>query len=107
MGNPADTNEKILMKDHDILIALHTQNQELIRRVDSLSLQINSTQESNYREFRTVAVNQAKLDGDVKALQTKNEEQDARMEKMDTRWKIGDIIIAIGTITTFFVAWFK
>ena len=106
-GKTEDTNEKILMRDHDILIALHTQNQELIRRVDSLSGQLSDNQKNNYLEFKAVAVSQTKLEGDVESLQKKNDEQDKRMDTMDTRWKVGDIAVGIGTILALVLAWFK
>ena len=106
-GKQDDTNEKILMKDHDILIALHTQNQELIRRVDSLSIQLSDNQKNNYLEFKAVAVSQTKLEGDVEAIQKKDIEQDKRMDTMDTRWKVGDIAVGIGTVLALILAWFK
>lgn len=103
----SDTNEKILMKDHDILIALHTQNSELIRRVDLLSAQLQDNQKSTYSEFKAVAVSQAKLEGDVLALQNDMLEASKRMDKMDLHWKRGDIAILIGTIIAGVIAWFR
>src|SRR3989304_8664166 len=99
MSDPvSDTNEKILMKDHDVLIALYTQTGELIRRVDLLSTQLLESQTNTFKEFKEVAVSQAKMEGSVEALQHQLEDANNRMDKMDARWKIGDIIIAVGTI---------
>ena len=106
-GKQDDTNEKILMKDHDILIALHTQNQEAMRKLDSLSMQLSESQKNNYIEFKAVAVSQTKLEGDIEAIQKKDTEQDKRMDTMDTRWKVGDVAVGIGTVLALILAWFK
>lgn len=105
--NTGDTNEKILMKDHDILIALHTQVATLIGKVEGLSSQLQSNQVTTFKEFKDVAITQTELKGEVRALEGDLKEAHTRMDKMDTRWKLGDIAIAIGTIVAVVIAWFK
>jgi hypothetical protein len=102
-----DTNEKILMKDHDILIALHTQNAELIRRVDLLSTQLSDSQKANYSEFKIVAISQTKLESNIEALFGKAREQDQRMDAMEGKSRNMDIISYILATVAALVAWFK
>lgn len=102
-----DTNEKILMKDHDILIALHTQNGEMIRRMDNLTSQLAENQKSTYAEFKDIAVSQAGVIRDIGALQKDVNEMDSRIDALETKNIRMDLIAYVLASIAGVVAWFK
>jgi hypothetical protein len=80
--NEPSTNDRIVMKDHDILISLHTQVGTLIGQVQNLTTQVQGGQQATYNEFRNMAVSQAKLEGKISEIESK---LDARIVAADER----------------------
>ena len=114
MGNEAGANEKIIMKDHDILIAMNPNVQNLITQVHGLSGQLQSNQTATFQEFKQVAIIQTEQKGEIanvrSELKTANsdiEEVNKRIDKTEFRWKIGDVAVGLGTVAALLLAWFK
>ena len=110
----SDTNEKILMKDHDVLIALYTNVGNLMGQVTALSAKLDENQGKNYTEFKAIAIAQTKMEGDIAAI--KGEIKDVRDELSGTNTEVGELRKkALGMdVISYFVAgmaalfaWFK
>lgn len=106
-GNLTDTGEKMIFKDHDILIAVHTLQQEMMRRFDENTKANELRHTEHEREIRTIALNQAKLDGDITSIKGMYNSLDERIDGLENKniWMTG--ASWIGIVIAGVIAWFK
>jgi hypothetical protein len=102
-----DTQEKINMKDHDILVSTHTLMGELMRRFEGYIDTNNTRIMQNEREISEIARNQVRLDSENMSLKGMINALDERLDETEKKWKVGDLMVAAGTLVAGLIAWFK
>ena len=90
--------EQINLKDHDILIATYTLQQEIIRRFDDY---IKSNEEIHARtatEMNELSRNQIKTDGEILSLKGMVSNLDERVDKSESNNRWMSVAAIIGSI---------
>lgn len=106
-SNLSDTNEKIVMKDHDILIAVHTLQTELIRRFDEYIKSNDARHQQNEKEMGQIAKAQIRLDGDIINIKGMISNLDERIDKQEIKSFRMDAAGYVAVIIAGAIAWFK
>jgi hypothetical protein len=110
-ANLTDTDKRIVMKDHDILIQVTTQLSELIRRFDE-SIRIEQERNTNFTvEMKGVSLEQVRASTQIASLSADFEEHKRMDADWKARWEMKSNWItgatAIGVIVAGVIAWFK
>jgi hypothetical protein len=106
-GNTTDTQDKIIMKDHDILIAVHTLQTEMMRRWDEYAKTNDARHEQTSRELGEISRTQIKVDGDITSVKGMFNTLDERVDKLESKNLWMTIASYIGIIIAGVIAWFK
>lgn len=103
----SETDKKIVMKDHDLLIQLTTQMGDLIRRFDE-SNRIAAEQSKNIAvEMKGISLEQVRVSTEIKNLQNDHNDLERRMDSIETKSRNMDIISYILAAGAGFLAWFR
>lgn len=102
-----DTGEKMIMKDHDILIAVYTLQQEMTRRFDSYIESNNDRIGKNEQELQAVAREQIRVSGEITSLKGMYNSLDERMDKFEAKSFWMDATGYLGILIAGVIAWFK
>jgi hypothetical protein len=105
--DPKSTQDKIIMKDHDILIATYTLQQESLRRQDEDRRAATERGNTITVELRTIAIEQAKISTEFNNFKNDYEGLTKRMDTMETKSNRIDLAIAVGAIISGLIAWFR
>lgn len=101
-----DTDKKVFVRDHDILIQLTTQMGELIRRFDD-NLRYQQDQDKSYAiEMKGVAVEQARVSSSVDSLQKDMGALENRMSRLESKSNFWDVINSFGVIVSAAIGYF-
>lgn len=105
-ANLTDTDKRIVMKDHDILIQLTTQMAELIRRFDE-NVRYQMEQDKSYAlEMKSVAVEQARVTSDLKSVHDEQAQMSRRIEKLENKSNIWDLVNSFGVAVSLAIGYF-
>ena len=107
MPSMGDTGEKIIMKDHDILISVHTLQTEMIRRMDGYIESNNQRILQTEREMSELSKHQVKIDGEIVSLKGMYSSIDERMDKSEAKSFWMDAVGYLGILIAGVIAWFK
>jgi hypothetical protein len=103
----SDTDKKIILRDHDILIAVHTLLGEMTRRLDDY---INTSRDERERaavEMKELSIHQARLESTNEGLHASYGALSGRMGKLEDKSVKMDLIgYALAAIAGL-LAWFK
>jgi len=102
-----DTNEKIVYKDHDILIAVHTLQQESLRRADEDRRASVERGNQITLELRAIAVEQARISTEVTNFKNDHTDLTKRLDNLEAKSTRMDIISYILASLAGVIAWFK
>jgi len=102
-----DTNEKIVYKDHDILIAVHTLQQESLRRADEDRRASVDRGNQITLELRSIAVEQARISTEVINFKQDHSELNKRLDNLEAKSVRMDIVSYILASIAGVIAWFK
>lgn len=107
MAGVTDTQEKIIMKDHDILIAVYTLQTDMIRRFDDYIKTNNERIDKTNQELGAVSREQIRVSGDITSIKGTISNLDERIDKLEAKnmWMI--VASYIGAIVAGTIAWFK
>jgi hypothetical protein len=102
-----ETGEKIVLKDHDILIAVHTLQTEMMRRFDDYAKVNDERHSSHVRELHTLSIDQVKINGDIAQIKGMYSTIDERIDKLEAKnlWMTAGSYL--GVIVAGTIAWFK
>lgn len=105
----SDTKEKIVMKDHDLLIRLDTQVGEILRRLDDSIRAEQDTSKSFAVEIKALSVEQARVSTDLKAAQIDMNEFKVdvgkRLERLETKSNMWDTINSFGVLIASYIGY--
>lgn len=102
-----DTDRKIIMKDHDVLIAVYTLQQEMNRRFDAY-IQSNDERLTNQsREIGEMSRTLIRVDGDIAQMKGMYSNLDERIDKLESKNLWMTAAAYIGVIIAGVIAWFK
>lgn len=76
-----DTNEKILIRDHDILISVHTLLQESIRRQDEDRRAAQENRQQMALEMKAIAIEQARISTEFSNVKQDQDDFEELIEK--------------------------
>jgi hypothetical protein len=107
MPSLSDTNEKINMKDHDILVSTHTLMGELMRRFEGYIETNNARIIQTEREMSEIAKNQIRLDSENVSIKGMVSALDERMDKLEVKSVRMDLIAYVGAVIAGLVAWLR
>ncbi len=107
MADLTSTQDKINMKDHDILIAVHTLQMESMRRFDDYLKSNEERHRSNEREVGEMARNLIRTDGDITQIKGMVNALDERIDKLESKnlWMTAGSYV--GVIIAGVIAWLK
>jgi hypothetical protein len=101
-----DTKDKMIMKDHDLLIQLTTQMADLIRRFE----ESNKIMMQYAADMKAVSVEQVRVDGRLKALEddfTEYKEATIRWQsKWESKSNVWDVLNSLGLLVSAAVGYF-
>ena len=105
------TQEKIVYKDHDILISVHTMQQEMLRRMDEDRRAANDSRQSLALEMKGIAIEQTRIATEFKSVKDDQSDFERRVEKrldnIDAKGVRFDLILSgaiiIGTLLGIFL----
>lgn len=102
-----DTGEKMQFKDHDILIAVHTLQQEMMRRLDEQSKAYDLRHAAHEREIHAISINQTQVNGDITSVKGMVNSLDERIDRLESKnlWLTAGSYI--GVIVASAIAWFR
>lgn len=96
------TQEKIIYKDHDILISVHTMQQEMLRRMDEDRRSANDSRQQLALEMKGIAIEQTRIATEFKSVQDDQTDFEKRVEKrldaIDAKGVRIDLILGAATI---------
>lgn len=100
--NLTDTDKKIVMKDHDILIQLTTQMSELLRRYDD-NIRVEQERNQNFAvEMKGVSLEQVRVSTELKSLRKDLNEHKQAQTAWQTRWEqksnVWDVLNSLGIL---------
>src|SRR6266487_2154929 len=98
--NPTDTQEKIVYKDHDILIALHTNMEGLIKRHDDDGRAAADRNQQIALELKTISVEQARISTEITNFKQDKAELERRMERLEAKSNIWDLVNSFGVLVS-------
>ena len=102
-----DTDRKIIMKDHDVLIAVYTLQQEMNRRFDAY-IESNDKRLASYsQEIGEMGRTLIRLDGDITQVKGMFSNLDERIDKLESKNLWMTAAAYIGVIVAGVIAWFK
>ena len=102
-----DTDRKIIMKDHDVLIAVYTLQQEMNRRFDAY-IESNDKRLASYsQEIGEMGRTLIRLDGDITQVKGMFSNLDERIDKLESKDLWMTAAAYIGVIVAGVIAWFK
>jgi len=102
-----DTDRKIIMKDHDVLIAVYTLQQEMNRRFDAY-IESNDKRLASYsQEIGEMGRTLIRLDGDISQVKGMFSNLDERIDKLESKNLWMTAAAYIGVIVAGVIAWFK
>src|SRR5688572_8778683 len=104
---PTDTQDKIIMKDHDILIATYTLQQESLRRQDEDRRAAVERGNTIQIELRTISVEQARISTEVTNFKQDYTQMDRRFDNLESKSMRMDLISYILAAVAGLIAWFK
>src|SRR6266511_5510940 len=107
MPSPTDTQEKIVYKDHDILISTHTLLQDSLRRQDEDRGSAQENRQLIFLELKTIAVEQARISTEIANSKNDNAEMSKRMDGLESKSIRMDLIAYVGMTIAGVIAWFK
>lgn len=107
MADTTSTQEKIVYKDHDILISVHTMQQEMLRRMDEDRRDAQSHRSEMSTEMKTIAIEQTRIATEFTSVKDDQSDLAHRVEKLENKSVQMDIIsYVLGTVAGL-IAWFK
>ena len=102
-----DTDRKIIMKYHDVLIAVYTLQQEMNRRFDAY-IESNDKRLASYsQEIGEMGRTLIRLDGDITQVKGMFSNLDERIDKLESKNLWMTAAAYIGVIVAGVIAWFK
>ncbi len=107
MADTTSTQDKIIMKDHDILIATYTLQQEALRRQDEDRRASVDRGNQISLELRTISVEQARISTEVLNFKQDYTQMDRRMDNMESKSMRMDLISYALAAVAGVIAWFK
>lgn len=102
----SDTDKKIIMKDHDILVALYALFQQMSQRFDEYTKSNDAILSSMRGELKAVSDNEIRLDGRMKALEQSQCDLQGHVDKLQAKNGWLDAAGIIGVIIAGVIAWF-
>ena len=108
MGDTAlgDTKEKMIMKDHDILIQLTTQMSDLIRRFDDFN-RLQTEQARNFAvEMKGISMEQVRVSTEIKSVQVELGQLDKRIDRLEGKSNIWDVVNSFGVAVSLAIGYF-
>lgn len=109
MSNLSDTQEKIQvnMKDHDVLIAVFTMQQEMSRRMDEDRRAAQERGLTLAGEMKAIAIEQARIATEITNFKSNAQEMDKRIDNLERKSQNMDIISYALAAIAGLIAWFK
>jgi hypothetical protein len=104
--NLSDTDQKITMKDHDILIATYTLQQENLRRQDDDRRAAVERGQQISLELRTISIEQARITTEFKNLQDDNLTLLKRVERLESKSNVWDAVNSLGIVVSGAIGYF-
>lgn len=102
-----DTDRKIIMKDHDVLIAVYTLQQEMNRRFDSYIQSNDERLSVQSKEVSEIGRTLIRLDGDIAQIKGMFSNLDERIDKLENKNLWMTVGAYVGVIVAGVIAWFK
>jgi peptidoglycan hydrolase CwlO-like protein len=95
------------MKDHDVLIAVYTLQQEMNRRFDSYIQSNDERLSAQSKEVSEIGRTLIRLDGDIAQIKGMFSNLDERIDKLENKNLWMTVGAYIGVIVAGVIAWFK
>jgi hypothetical protein len=102
-----DTDRKIIMKDHDVLIAVYTLQQEMNRRFDEYMKSNDARLVVQDKEMSEMGRTLIRIDGDITSIKGMFSNLDERIDKLEGKNLWMTVGAYIGVIVAGVIAWFK
>ena len=102
-----DTDRKIIMKDHDVLIAVYTLQQEMIRQLSEYIKSNDERHRTTEKEVSEMSRTIIRLDGDITSVKEMFHSIDERVDKLESKNLWMTVGAYIGVIVAGVIAWFK
>jgi hypothetical protein len=102
-----DTDKKIIMKDHDVLIAVYTLQQEMNRRFDEYMKANDARLVLQDKEVSEMGRTLIRIDGDIATIKGMFSNLDERIDKLESKNLWMTAAAYIGVIVAAVIAWFK
>ena len=102
-----DTDRKIILKDHDVLIAVYTLQQEMNRRFDEYMKDNNARLAATDKEVGDMGRTLIRVDSDLAQIKGMYNNLDERMDRIESKSIWMNVGGYIGVIVAGVIAWFK
>ena len=102
-----DTKEKMMIKDHDVLVALFTKVDDFTRRYDEDKRADAETSKNLAVELRSISLEQVRNATEIANIKKDNEARDRRQDRLETKSVNMDVIGYVLAAIAAVIAWFK
>ena len=105
MPDLTDTDKRVLVKDHDILIAVYTQLADMSRRFDENVRYQQENSQTLATELKGLAVEQARVSTQLKSVEVEQEQIGKRMDRMESKSNVWDVVNSFGVLVSAYIGY--